>query len=343
MPEVIEGVTTRPFRDDDEEEVLRLLTVALGAGPAGERSPAFFRWKHLDNPFGRSYMVVAEAEGRIVGLRAFLRWRLRAGERLFAAVRAVDTATHPDHQGRGIFSMLTRQALEDLAGEAAFVFNTPNASSLPGYLKMGWLTVGQVPVRVQVRKPIRFLRSLGSFGGAVEAASVGQPPTVSAPSAAAGLEDADGLGELLETTSVDQRLSTPRDVSYLRWRYGAAPHLGYHSVRIERRGRLDGMAIFRVRRRGSSWECSIAELFTRHLDRATGKQLLTAVGRATRVDHLTCSFLKGSDPERAATLRGFVRSPKGPTLVVRPLADDLVPEPTALDSWRLSLGDLEVF
>jgi hypothetical protein len=208
---------------------------------------------------------------------------------------------------------------------------------------MGWRTVGRVPVRIQVRKPVPFLRSLGSLGGAVEAPALDRAPTVSAPTAAAALADAAGLDELLEAVPSDERFSTPRDVSYLRWRYGNVPHLGYHSVRIQRGGRLDGLAIFRVRRRGTSTECAIAELFTRHLDRATAKRLLSAIGRATRVDHMTCSFAKGSDPERAAILRGFLPSPKGPTLVVRPLADDLVPEPTNLDSWRLSLGDLEVF
>jgi GNAT superfamily N-acetyltransferase len=100
----------RPYEDADEPRVLELLSASLGAGPSGDRSAAFFRWKHLENPFGRSVLLVAEADGGIVGLRAFLRWRLRAGHRELSAVRAVDTATHPEFQGRGIFSRLTRAA-----------------------------------------------------------------------------------------------------------------------------------------------------------------------------------------------------------------------------------------
>jgi hypothetical protein len=37
-----------------------------------------------------------------------------------------------------------------------------------------------------------------------------------------------------------------------------------------------------------------------------------------------------------------VRSPAGITLVANPLRDDLRPDPTRLDAWALSLGDLEV-
>src|SRR2546428_1238947 len=100
------AVTIRPFEDADEPVVLDLLSASLGDGPAGRRPPEFFRWKHIDNPFGRSYMILAESDGRVVGFRSFMRWRFRAGDATVLGVRAVDTATHPDVQGRGIFRNL---------------------------------------------------------------------------------------------------------------------------------------------------------------------------------------------------------------------------------------------
>jgi hypothetical protein len=80
------AITIRPFAFADESQVLSLLGAALGGGPAGQRPASFFRWKHLENPFGPSLMLVAEADDRIVGLRAFLRWRFVAGDASFAAV-----------------------------------------------------------------------------------------------------------------------------------------------------------------------------------------------------------------------------------------------------------------
>ena len=126
------SVDVRPYRDDDEASVLDLLAVTLGGGPAGRRPADFFRWKHLENPAGRSFMLVAELAGQIVGFRAFMRWRFQADGAELRAVRAVDTATHPDHQGKGIFSTPTLRALDELRGETDLVFNTPNAASLPG-------------------------------------------------------------------------------------------------------------------------------------------------------------------------------------------------------------------
>ncbi|MGH9197936.1 MAG: GNAT family N-acetyltransferase, partial [Acidimicrobiia bacterium] len=69
-----EPLSIRRYETNDESEVLDLLRLSLGGGPGGERLPEFFRWKHLQNPFGPSFMLVAERDERIIGLRAFMRW-----------------------------------------------------------------------------------------------------------------------------------------------------------------------------------------------------------------------------------------------------------------------------
>jgi GNAT superfamily N-acetyltransferase len=334
-------VRIRPYAEDDEPRTVELLTAALGAGPAGERSAPFFRWKHLVNPFGRSFMLVAEADERIVGLRAFMRWRFLAGDLEFDAVRAVDTATHPDYQGRGIFTRLTLEALTRLEGEAAFVFNTPNAKSLPGYLKMGWRLVGRVPVALRVRRPVRFLGRLAPRLRATN--RPGPAPPIDAVPAAEALRDAEGLIHLASEGEREPRLHTPRTLRYLRWRYGQAPLLDYRAVSHEGGGQLDGLAIFRVRPRGGLWEATVDEVLTRPGDLETARHLLRLVLSAARVDHATCSFASGTDRSRAARSLGFLPSGRGMKFVVRPLADGLRPDPSHLRSWALSLGDLEVF
>jgi GNAT superfamily N-acetyltransferase len=137
--------------------VLSLLQAAVGWVP-DEQYARFFEWKHAENPFGASPAWVALDGDRLVGFRTFLRWGFTWGERSVKGVRAVDTATHPDYQGRGVFSRLTRMALEELMSEGVdFVFNTPNEKSRPGYLKMGWHVVGRLPV---LARP----RSIGRLG-----------------------------------------------------------------------------------------------------------------------------------------------------------------------------------
>lgn len=331
------ALNIRAYEERDEPHVLDLLEAALGQGPTGQRSAATFRWKHLDNPFGRSLMLVAEADGRIIGFRAFMRWEFRTRTGTIRAVRPVDTATHPAYQGRGVFSSLTREALREVSGQADLIYNTPNSKSLPGYRKLGWQTVGQVPISVRVRHPIRFARRIRGDHGVSDPSR----PHVRAEPAADVLSEVGAIADVGELQDV--RLRTPRSLAFMRWRYGSAPGLDYRAVLEERGTRLPGLAVFRVRLRGGLWESTVSDVMTPHGDSRTARRLLRRAARSADVDHLTCSFPTGTAAGRAALPAGFVRAPRGMTLVVKTLRPDIEPDPRALSSWGLCLGDLEVF
>jgi GNAT superfamily N-acetyltransferase len=334
------ALTVRAYSDDDEPAVLELLTASLGGGPAGVRPAEFFRWKHVDNPFGRSFMLVAEDAGRIVGFRSFLRWAFEADGRKVRAARAVDTATHPEYQGRGIFTQLTLAALEELRTDTDLIFNTPNEKSFPGYLKMGWKEVGRVPVSVRVRRPIRFAKGIRSVGSGAD----GRPTfAVSAEPASTVLEETEPVEALLGPAAPSVRLRTPRDLQFLRWRYGSAPLLDYRAIRSVRDGHLTGLVVFRARMRGGLAEASVADVLTAPGDVRTAAGLLRRVGRSGRFDHVTCSFDADVDAGKAARRAAFVRTRRGVLVVANPLVDPLPVDPTALASWQLTLGDLEVF
>lgn len=342
-PAVDVPVEVRSYQDADEPAILELLRMTLGSGPGGWRSPEFFRWKHERNPFGRSFMLLAEAGGRIVGFRAFMRWRFETEDRIIRAVRAVDTATHPEFQRKGVFSRLTKRALEGLREETDLVFNTPNARSGPGYLKLGWGEVGRVTVSARVRRPMRFLRGLRS---ARTGSGTSPRPSIplEAQTAQEALADVDSVSSLLEQADAPTgRLATPKDVAYLRWRYSEAPLLDYHAVRETLHGRLAGLAIFRIRPRGTLWQCSIADVFVEERDVRTARRLLRRAAAAAPVDYAALRVPSRSTAARAAIRSGFLPTPGGLTFVVNALTEGLAPDPTDRRSWALSLGDLEVF
>jgi GNAT superfamily N-acetyltransferase len=349
------NLTVRPLVDADLPEVLGLLGAALAGGPTGRRTADFFRWKHQDNPFGRSFGLVAEADGRVVGVRLFLRWELHTGaggKRPVRAVRAVDTATHPEHQGRGIFRTLTLSALEQLRADTDLVFNTPNSNSRPGYLKMGWQSVGTVPIAVRPVRPMRFARHYASAarGDAPSGTSVPRPDRVvecPLPPAAAAFAPGSGLAEVLEeaeATRLPGQLRTRRSVDYLRWRYADVPDLDYRVVGVERGGRLRGLAFARPRLRGELRELTLAELVIPAGDHRTLRQLLSRAARRSGCDHVATHLPAGRTTSAAALAAGYLGPPGvGMGLVARPLREHLAPDPLQLRSWAFSLGDLEVF
>lgn len=334
-------IAIRPFRPDDRSEVLALLTTTMAGGPTGERTADFFAWKHERNPFGPSLALVAEADDRIVGFRTFMRWRFVRNDRAVRAVRAVDTATHPAYQGRGIFTQLTRAALEAAAEhDVDLVFNTPNSQSLPGYRKMGWSPVGEVPIAIRVARPFAFARGLRHRTHGGGRAPV---PPINLPPLAGVLDDTAGVQALLDSAGQpSDRLRTDRDAYYLHWRYAQIPDLDYRAIVHRVGGRLHGLAIGRPRWRGRLVELTLSEVIVPRGDRATARRLLSTA--ATRgVDHVATYLAGWPTAERARRRTAYVNMPNQTMTLVARSVDPHVEVRTSLDEWALSLGDLEVF
>jgi GNAT superfamily N-acetyltransferase len=317
----------RAHEEADEPAVLDLLATSLDWVP-DDRNAQFFAWKHRDNPFGPSPAWVATDGGRIIGFRTFLRWELELDGRPVRAVRAVDTATHPDHQGRGVFSRLTRHALEGLQDDGVeLVFNTPNDRSRPGYLKLGWRPIARLPVLARPRSPAALVR----LARARTPASKWSVPTDAGHPAAEVLADEAGVARLLASLPRDG-LRTHRTPRHLAWRYGFEP-LAYRAITGDT-GLARGVVIFRLRRRGPAVEAAICDELVPSGDQDTTRRLLRQVLRTSGADH---AVRLGTSGPRA----GFVPVPRqGPTLVGRPVCAEELPDAAR---WRLRLGDVELF
>lgn len=321
----------RPFRDVDRPQVLALLQRSLGWLDDAQHE-RFFAWKHEENPFGRSPAWVAVDGGTVIGFRTFMRWRFLLDGRPVEAVRAVDTATHPDARGRGVFSALTLHALDELAGlGVSFVFNTPNDQSRPGYLKMGWREVGRLPVAV---RPVG-VRGLWRTVRARTPASLWSAPSAVGRAAADAFDAADegALDRVLTAARGSRGLTTDRTPEYLRWRYGFEP-LQYRVLAPD--GLDAGFAVFRMRQRGPALEAALCDIVVPEGARRGPAALAHRIARASGGDY---ALVLGPGAARAF---GFLPLPRqGPILTRR----DIGPRRTAdrRTEWRLSLGDVELF
>ena len=301
----------RPLGDADRDAVLELFVAALGWRD-DDAHRSLLRWKHEDNPFGRSPGWVVEHGGEVVAVRLMMRWAFLRGGRVVRAVRAVDTATRPDHQGAGLFSALTQVAVAACRADGvAFVFNTPNEQSRPGYLKLGWRDVGRVPAAMRPRSP-------GQLPGLVRGR---QPAELWSSPIDVGVDIGtwlDGGGWRWpppgrDVSSTDRTLRTELDADVLRWRYGL-PALHYRVVDDG-----DAAVVVRVRRRGAgrSWSSPSASVPLSQADRLAGR--LVADVDATHALRLGAPSLR----------HGFLPLPgQGPRLhVARPRRPR--PSPTA--------------
>lgn len=321
------SVEVRRASPDDHDEMLAVLEASLGWVPDGAHRE-FFAWKHQENPFGVSPAFVATMDGRIVGVRMWLRWAFRHRGQVVRAVRAVDTATHPDARGQGVFTRLTMSSLDDLADDGvAFVFNTPNEQSRPGYLKMGWEQVGRLPVSVRVSSP----GSLRRMAGARVAADKWSLPSDHGQSAPEALADP-RLRSLLdvEADRDDETYRTDLSRAFLDWRY-RLPGLAYRGAWAD-----DGsaLALYRLRRRGTATEGVVGHVLA--ADDGARRRLLRQVGRSLPVDHLLVLGRPVGVTSGFVPVKGL-----GPVLTWRAVSVD--GQAPRMAGWELHMGDVELF
>jgi len=199
----------RESTEQDIPAIVDLLKKSLGES-SSPKSINYWIWKHVKNPFGPSKVLLAERNGQLIGIRAMMQWIWQRENQPYTALRAVDTATHPDFQGQGVFSVLTQKMVDRSKNDGInFIFNTPNEKSLPGYLKLGWVSLQKLPVGISFLTSLSFI-SRKSIHGSL---------------------DLDKIELLCNRWNLIQQkitpLFTPKSLDYLKWRYLDNPVIKY--------------------------------------------------------------------------------------------------------------------
>lgn len=326
------NMEVRQAKEEDIPHIVNLLKVSLGE-TLMPKSEQFWRWKHIDNPFGESPVLVCWENGVLIGVRAFMRWEWIMNGRIFRTVRAVDTATHPDHQGKGIFRKLTLSLVDKCEKEGVdFVFNTPNLKSKPGYLKMGWTEAGRLPIHISVQPINLFKHLVTGFNTSKEVHNGRDLEPLSRPD----VEDI-----LMPGMYASSKLVTHVTSKYLRWRYSDVPVAKYIALSEVKAGALSELLIARIKVSKAGCELRIVDRFgnTSKISREMEEQL-HILKREVKSDYSTISGLCAS-PSVAGGIGLTVK--RGPIVTVRPLAHKELEFLSNFNEWSPSIGDLELF
>jgi hypothetical protein len=198
------------------------------------------------------------------------------------------------------------------------VFNTPNAISTPGYLKMGWEKWGNLPLK------LNFHFAKGN--------------KISNPSS-----DWNAISELVYKIESDQRpekgLSTRLVQGYLDWRYRDSPLFPYYYL-------SDGenyLLIYRIKEGKMGKEFRICDLFMltelspnqkKELNKNLVNKILESGSRFSSFSGLKYPLQKNLDMGVLPILK------IGPLVTLRQVKENFYPPS---QDWAWSLGDLEVF
>jgi GNAT superfamily N-acetyltransferase len=113
----------------------------------------FLSWLYRDNPDGQVLGFDAREGERLAAHYACIPVRALIGDQEVKVLLSLNTATHPDYQGQGLFTQLA-ESTYGLAASLGYdcVYGVANANSTPGFIrKLGFQLVG----------PLRAMAGLG--------------------------------------------------------------------------------------------------------------------------------------------------------------------------------------
>lgn len=337
------GLVLRRSGADEDTQIRAVIASSFPDNP--KTRPEITAWQYWSNPFGPTCAWVWADEGDVVAHYTAYCVPVTLGGRRTVAGIGVDAAVAPTHQGRGLFTPLSRALYAD-CGEHGIPITIcyPNANSTTGITKAGWRPVARLRTLVtaydapwlasRFRLPQAAARAVRSAAFRLPSASlvaeeVGQPP-----------DDLDALWSLVAPSVT---YGVVRDSAWWRWRYAQHPDAPYRYFEVRQGKALLGAAVTLARDAFGGRFLNVLELLTvspdagRALSRALRETAGDAVGAATVA-------VPGSQLESLATGCGFRKLPE--RLEPKPLMfgavrnDVDVADPQAVP-WSMAWGDLD--
>ncbi len=333
------------FREAGHEEDAAIRAVLADAFPDNPKSrPEMTAWQYWDNPFGGSRTVVYEDEGRVVAVYTGVPVPVLLGGRRDLAALGIDAAVARSHQGRRLFSPLSRALYDDLGRHGmTYTLAYPSTASYKGITRAGWKELARLRVNVLALSDEWMARR---FHVPRLAARVGRAVAfrVSRRSVGERCEGVpSGVDELWERCAArDRESGVIRDAAWWAWRYARNPDRPYQYYETRSAGRLTGAAVTRKVDAFGGRFAYVLELLA--ADAAAARGLVGAVVDGAQVDGAAMVTLAGSAVDRLSRTAGFHRLPR--RLEPHPQYFGVVPnalgapDPTLL-TWSVAWGDLD--
>lgn len=113
----------------------------------------FLKWQYLDNPNGKvvSFNAWTE-EGEMAGHYATIPIKMMIGGCVEKGLLSLNTATHPKHQGKGLFVKLATTTYDYAKmNDFKFVIGVANANSTHGFIKrLGFDMIASLEVKIGI-------------------------------------------------------------------------------------------------------------------------------------------------------------------------------------------------
>jgi hypothetical protein len=215
---------------------------------------AYWYWRYLRNPIGKTSTIVATRDGKVVGSYSIIYMPLVVqGKRVTAGLMA-DLSIDPGERSwqclRGLLQMSLAECLKDKL-TFGFGYSTKLAAGVNQML--GGLSLGRIPVHLGFINMVNALKGrsvpyplliIGWLAQPIIGLRIGNRPPPG-PSIQPIANFGGSFDKLWSDIEKGRVIAIVKDAAYLNWRYIKCPFHSYRCLAAYRGKELDGFIIFR--------------------------------------------------------------------------------------------------
>jgi hypothetical protein len=252
-------VDIREYKNGDEKEIIQLFNKVFNSN----RKEEHWNWQFMENSAGKSVIVVAEDDSKIVGQCTLLPTTMVVrGEEVLAG-QSIDTMINEDFRGKGIHGELANKSYEiGVENNIQFRFGFPSQMALRGLLGgIGGSLVTEIPLFTNYYRldnillnvvKIKFLAKILSIPlhGLIKFVYKEQKIKIKENYIFKEIEEFDEeFDKLWDKVKADSPIMTKRDSKFLNWRIKNHPDIDYKTFGAYLNNELAGYIITKTEKR----------------------------------------------------------------------------------------------
>ncbi|MFX1394336.1 MAG: GNAT family N-acetyltransferase [Promethearchaeota archaeon] len=251
----------RRYKHGDEEQIIQLFQKVFGKHMGKTESIKHWKWEFEYNPINRNEIFLAINANKLVGQYAVIPVKMKIGIKEYTATLSLDTMTHPDYRGQGIFPTLATNLYNDLGKSGiSITYGFPNTLSIYGFIKkLNWFEISKVPIYI---RPLNFIslfhyylknNFLSQFFGSIANFFYNLFLKKKKMPSYLKIEKIKDFGiefnVLWKIIKREIPIGIVRDSKYLNWRYFQKPEEKYVVFSIKNNEKLKGYIILKIEER----------------------------------------------------------------------------------------------
>lgn len=212
----------------------------------------YLYWEYLQNPIGKAIVYVAKKDTIVVAQYVILPKNILVDDKVVSVNISVNTITHPDYRGHGLFPKLAELAYDDcLKSNQNYTIGFPNSNSTKGFLdKLKFADVGKLPLLLNVKNPL-FALFVFLMGRRVKGETEIDLNFITEDSSLSNLDfekDKTQYSSFWLNFKKRNVITTDRSMEYLKWRYVDVPFRKYRVLKFVSNNEIKAIIVLRAKK-----------------------------------------------------------------------------------------------